>query len=652
LNLTFIVALIAVAVAGCSSTSGPPSDSPSNPTTRATDVSFNKDDYPVFPGPDSGADPAVPAEQGGKGFTGEGWETNTTFDLIGDPRAVKGGMLREVAQDFPTTLRPEGPNTTAFNSMVRSMVYETLLNMHPTTFEYMPALATHWQISPDKTVYRFRIDPNARWSDGAPVVAGDVVASWSLWMDKGMQDPMLPVVFGKFEKPVAESKYVVRVKALVPNWRNFMYFAQAMYILPAHALKNVDGATFIRDYNYKIIPGSGPYTVSEQDVDKGKTIRIRRRSDYWGEKQRRNVGLNNFDELRIIVVRDRNLEFEMFKKGELDFYAVNRAQMWAEELNFDTINRGLILKRRIWNHSPNGQQGFAINTRRPPFNDVRVRKALRHLFNRELMIEKMMFGAYMPMNSSYPGSVNENPNNEKIKYDPQAALRLLAEAGWKDRDARGRLTKNGVPLSLELLYYSKDQERYNTIFQEDLGKVGITLNLRLVTPETMLQLVEERQFEVTFYGFTGLSFPNPETSLLSSLADQKNNNNITGFKNKRVDELIAQYDLAYEIPDRIKILREIDGLYTNDHHWIYEWYAPYHRVVFWNKFGAPKGQFTRTGDYADMVALWWIDPDKSQKLDQARADTSINLGQGEVEDKYWLDFDKVEENKQTEVVPR
>src|SRR4029453_2670387 len=100
-------------------------------------------------------------------------------------------------------MRIYGPEVTAFNFYwVQSLVYESLLGLHPTTLDYIPALATHWQISPDKTIYRFRIDPNARWADGVPVTAEDVVASWSLMMDKGLQDPAMPLIYGKFEKPV------------------------------------------------------------------------------------------------------------------------------------------------------------------------------------------------------------------------------------------------------------------------------------------------------------------------------------------------------------------------------------------------------------------------------------------------------------------
>ena len=140
-------------------------------------------------------------------------------------------------------------------AMLQNMPYES----YPTTLDYIPALATHWQVSPDKLTYRFRIDPNARFSDGVPVTADDVVASWAFVMDKGLQEPMSQLVFAKFDKPVAESKYIVRVHSNVLNWRNFLYFSASLPILPAHVLKDVDGARYVKDYNFKLLPGSGQH---------------------------------------------------------------------------------------------------------------------------------------------------------------------------------------------------------------------------------------------------------------------------------------------------------------------------------------------------------------------------------------------------------
>jgi microcin C transport system substrate-binding protein len=239
-----------------------------------------------------------------------------------------------------------------------------------------------------------------------------------------------------------------------------------MSILPAHALKSVDGAKYLADYNFKLLPGTGPYRVDDADVVKGKSVSLRRRNDYWASAARRNIGLNNFDEVREVVVRDQSLAFEMFKKGDLDTYFVNISREWVEELNFDRVKRGLIQKRKIYNDSPSGFGGMAFNTRREPFSDLRVRKALALLEDRDELIAKLFFSEYVPQNSYFSGGIYENPNNPKNKYDPQAALQLLAEAGWKDRDAQGRLVKDGKPLALELMYSDQGSERYITVYQQ------------------------------------------------------------------------------------------------------------------------------------------------------------------------------------------
>jgi microcin C transport system substrate-binding protein len=493
--------------------------------------------------------------------------------------------------------------------------------------------------------YRFRIDPNARFNDGTPVTSADVVASWKLLTDKSVQDPLQNAMFGKFEEPVPESRYIVSVKSKEPGWVGLYYFS-GMAIYPAHVLKNVTGANYVRDWNGKMLPGTGAYFVTPADVDKGKTVRIRRQPKYWAGKYRRTVGTGNFDEIREVTVRDRNLEFEMVKRGDLDYYFVNRAQMWVEELNFDKIQSGVLQKRKIWNHGPQSINGIAFNTRRPPYDDIRVRKALRHLFNRELMVEKLTFNEYILQDSVFPFSIYENPKNEKVKYDPQRAVQLLAEAGWKERNAQGRLVRNGAPLTLELLYYSQASERFFTIFQEDLRRAGITLNLRYVTPETAFKMLDERQFDMFSVAYGGGGpFPLPLQFFHSAQADQKASTNITGFKDKRADEILALYDRELDVKKRAELLKELDGIVSAQHHYLLEWAAPYERMVYWNKFGQPKGLITRIGDYRDPPGLWWIDPEKNRRLEDALRDPSKKLEVGAADDKYWLEFAKIEETR-------
>jgi microcin C transport system substrate-binding protein len=622
--------------------SAPASSAPSN-------VSLDKNSYPVFPNADAGADPSVPAEQGGKGFKGEGWETNSDFDLIGDPRAVKGGVVRTHTLSFPGTLRMAGPEwNTEVNYAIAQLTYETLLNLHPTTLQYIPALATHWQISPDKLTYRFRIDPNARFSNGMAVTADDVVASWVFHTDKGLQDLYFYTEFNKLEKPVAESKYIVRIKAKDLLWSNFLMAAIGLRVFPAEILKKLNGASYLRDYNFKLLPGTGPYTVEESDIKKGTSVSIRRRNDYWGAKNRANVGMYNIDELRFVVVRDENLAFEMFKRGDLDFYDVRISQQWAEELNYDDVQRGVLVKRKVFNNYPAATQFLAFNTRRQPWDDVRIRKAFALLLNREQLIKTLFFNEYLPLNSFFPGTIYENPNNPKNLYNPQEALKLLAEAGWTNRDQQGRLVKDGKPLQVELLYGDKGGERWLTVYQEDLRKVGIGMNLRLVNPETRFKMQMQRQFELTYGAFgAGSVFPTVRAEFHSEGADVNNTNNISGFKDKRIDQITEQYDKEFDLAKRAALVRELDGILTNQYHWILQWWAPAQRFAYWNRFGMPAGTLSRVGDAIGSLApgipqLWWVDPAKSQQLDRTRGDKTMKMEVPPVEDHYWEEFTKKE----------
>jgi microcin C transport system substrate-binding protein len=639
--LTAFLVTVSAACGGGGPEAGRTGATPTTSGTPRADVAMDKEAYPVFPDADAGADPDVSAEDGGAGFTGEGWETNTDFDLIGDPRAIKGGSISHDTTDFPGTLRVYGPDTTTFNQFVHDLVFEHLLVTHPTTQEFIPALATHWQVSDDQSLYRFRLNPNARFSDGAPVTAEDVVASWDLVMDPNTQEPNLSSIFERYERPVAESQYIVSIRSKDPSWRNLGDLTM-LWIMPAQFIRTLEEGTYLRDYNFALMPGSGPYTVGEEDIDRGNRITVRRRTDHWAEGHRVNVGLYNFDEITEIVVRDRNLAFEMAKRGDLDFYVVSRAQMWVQELEFEQIQMGWMQKRKIFTQEPQGLAMMGFNTRTAPFDDIRVRQAITVLQNRQQLIEKLFYNEYIPQNSIFAGSVYENSDNPTNKYDPQRAIELLREAGYTERSDQGLLLRNGQPLSIELIYGQQQSEPALTIFQEDLRRVGISLNLRFLTFATLIKLLDERQFQMVSLGFSASKpYPMPRSMFHSDQADLPASNNLAGFKDQRADEIIDAYDIEDDVNTRIELIRELDGIVTNSYIYMLEWYAPYDRFVYWNKYGQPESYLSRIGMGAistyDAFTMWWHDPAKEAALNQARRDNAgLEVGPSEVD--YWSDF--------------
>ncbi len=632
--------VLALPLTGCSERKQDTSSAPA--TATATTPAAREFAIPTCPCTYDRAagDPSVPAELGGPGFTGEGWETVTEIPVMGRLDAPKGGTVTMHLGDWPSTLRQAGLGWhEGLGITVTELCFESLLNIHPVTLEFMPALATHWQISDDKLTYRFRLNPKARWSDGHEVTAEDVVATIRLRTDPEAGDASA-FTFSKMDLPRAISKYIVEVRAKQPNWRNFLYMSGTA-ILPAHEIGIIDAKTYLDEYQFKSTAVTGPYDIRPENIEKGVALTFTRRPDYWGRDECFARGLWNFDRIKFVVVKDANLAFEKVKKGEIDVFGIGRAQWWAEEVDkIDGVRRGLIQKRKILTEAPLGWRGFAINTRRPPLDDRRIRLALSHLLNCELIIEKLYFNEYAPLCSYFPGGIYQNPGNRPTPYDPDQAAALLAEAGWSERGSDGILVNDGRRLELAVQYDSKNSERFLTLFQEDCQRAGIDIRLDLVSGPTRWKNLMDRTFELSLTGWGRPLFPNPEMEFRSDLADEKNNNNVTGFKSPRADSLFSAYDLAFEVKDRIRIIRELDAILFNEHHYILTWYGSGDRLIYWNRFGHPDWYLPRTG--GSVLASWWIDPEKEKQVEAGKANREITMPQGETEVRYWEGYRGVE----------
>jgi microcin C transport system substrate-binding protein len=585
-------------------------------------------------------DKSVPAELGGPGFTGEGWITRQNISQVANPDAPQGGTMVKAEQDWPATLRVMGENyNTQFNYEVIPLLYDTLLQPDYVTLDYAPRLATHWWISEDRQTYRFRINPAARWSDGEEITSEDVIATFDLLMDPTLRDPAAILTYGKLERPVAKSKYIVEVTAKEDNWRNFLYFAGSLQVLPAHQIGDIKGSDYLDRYQFAYTAVSGPYEVKPENIEMGTSVTVTRRADWWGEPNPAWDGWYNIGTLKYVVVKDQQLAFEKVKKHEIDYFWIQKAQWWAEDVpTLDAVQRGLLVPRKFYTDTPIGTSGIALNTQRAPLDDVKVRKALQHLYDRETMIEKLFYGEYEPLTSYFQGGIYANPDNVRFEYDEVTAVELLEAAGWTEKNAEGYRVKGGQELALTLSYRSQLGERYLTVFQEACKRAGIRLEMQLLTPASHWKNVQGKDFQIAEMAWGGLLFPNPETTWHSRLAEQESNNNITGFADPEVDKLLTAYDREYDVQKRIELVRQIDGLLYEQSHYVLGWYGPSQRVVYWNKFGMPEWGTHRFGEYSGdyfLGHIWWVDPEKERKLQAAEKDPTAKLARVEPEVRYW-----------------
>ena len=608
-------------------------------------------DYVTVP---PGADPSVSAEDGGNGFEdiaeALGYQTaNFTADdlkYFGDSKAVKGGTLRDNSTRYPATLRTLGKESNYVeNTTNEYLCYEPLLERHPLTWEpTVPRLASHWKISEDKMKFWFRINPDARFSDGRRVTADDVVATWILRMDETILSPAEQVDFGRFEEPIAESMYIISVVTKEANWRNFKIFAYDNTVLPAYYVDQIDGSEFLEEYQFKLMPGSGPYTIKDENVVNQESYRLTRREDFWGKDLVQNRYRFNFDAINFFIIKGNDaLTFEKFKKGEFDYYEVSRSRVWVEECVPDkmkSIDKGWMKKHRIFSDRPAGTSGYGFNMRKFPFNDKNIRYAFGYLYNREKMNQEMYYNEYEMMHSWFSGTMYENEDNIKLLYDPEKALAHLKLAGFeKKNDAGILINSEGNPLSFEI--FSQNYLIYMlTPVQNMLKQYGIDMQIVNMDANTAWKNTNERNFTIYLHTYTGSVHPEIEQWFRSDLADLNDNNNNFGFKNKRVDELIVAYKSEFDLNKRIAIGTEIDEIVCDIHPVSYGIKRLYRRFLYWDKFGYPEYMVDRfVGNYESIYQLWWFDQEKIENLDNAM-ENDEQLPINEVDIKYWPNWNK------------
>jgi len=589
-------------------------------------------------------------ENGGYGFeniaASNGWVTNTSPNISGDPDAIKGDTLRFLAGlVFPNTLRAFGKETRSqLNSLIEGLIYEPLLSFDAETFKLEPALATHWKIEDDSLTFLFRIDPRARFSDGREVTAEDVVATYNILVDEGHGDPNVYTFWSeKFNMPTAESKYIVSVKAKKTEWRN-LYSFSGITVYPSYYLNKIDGTTYIEKYQFEMMPGTGPYTLNNQRTtqENNGLVVLDRKLDYWALQHPRNTGLYNYDVLEFIFINDETQEVERFFAGDYDTYMVSRAQWWAEKFiasEYEQIERGLIQRKKFINFLPAGVGGLAFNTLEAPFDDLRVRKAFCHLWDVEKLMDKLFYNEYVRKNSWFPRSKYANLNNPKQDFNPDLALSLLEEAGWTKKPGDKLLSKDGQYFEIENFYISQGWDRIFNPLVKDLEEVGIKINL--VVLQNTFEKLMDRKFQVQFAGWTGSLLPSPEGMLHSKFSEKLDVTNVTGMANPEIDKLIEDYNTNWSMEERVEILQKIDSIATREYHWAFGWGAPYgYRCLNWDKFGMPEHGIGYSGNWLSPITYWWIDPDKKQRLLETKKKAGATIPiQSEIVD-YWNNLSK------------
>ena len=540
-------------------------------------------------------------------------EWRDTPDPLASPYAEPGGMIRFAAFQPPKSLNAYIDNNT-YTRQVFGMMYESLLGVDSLTTEFVPYLAKRWTISDDKLTYTFELDEAAAWSDGRPVTAEDVKWTFDQVMDPRHATGPSKVMLGVFESPQILGPRTVRFRAKESHWRNLSALG-LFEILPRHAF---EGQDFNRlDLDHPVV--SGPYVLSA--VKEQIEIRLRRRRDWWAGSKPSTRNTMNFDTVVFRYFSSNENAFEAFKKGLVDVYAVYTARIWANETIGEKFDKNWIVKRRVKNHDPIGFQGFAMNMRRPPFDDLRVRKAMAHLVDRVTMIRTMMFGAYF-LHRSYFEDLYDAAHpctNEEFPFDIARAKALLREAGYTANPQTGILEKQGRPLAFRFLTRDGGSDKFLALCSAAFREVGISMTIERKDFASWMRDMDAFNFDMTWAAWGGSIFRDPESMWLSSEADRPSGNNITGFKDPQVDALIERQKTLFSITERNAICREIDKRIAAAVPYVLLWNIDATRLLHWDTFGMPDTVLSKYGDERSLLGYWWYDPDSASELRAAMA---------------------------------
>jgi microcin C transport system substrate-binding protein len=557
------------------------------------------------------ADPNAPK---GGSFSLVGWGGVTTFNSLNN-YILKGDAAQGLELLFDSLMTPAADEPDAVYGLV----------------------AESAEIAEDGKSVTFYLRPQARFADGTPLTAEDVVFSFDTLKEKGH-----PI----YRQTLQD---VVKAEALDPRTVRYTFQGELVRDLPltVAVLPIFSKAYYAkRPFDETTLEpplGSGPYLVDK--VAQGRTIVYRRNPDYWAKDLPVNRGRWNFDTIRFEYFRDRTAGMEAFKAGFYDFREEFTSKVWATEYDFPAIRAGRVQKEVLPDETPSGTQGFFINTRREQLKDARVRKALDLAFDFEWTNRNVFYGLYDRTQSFFENSPmkaeGEPSGKERALFTslgvpvPKEALgpaylppksdgsgqdrKLLMQAG-KLLDEAGFTVKNGVrvdaegePFKLEILSFEPAFERLTAPYVKNLKLLGIDARIRMVDAAQYQQRLKNFDFDITTQRYVMRNTPGVELRSYfgSAAAKMDGSLNLAGIADPAVDALIERIIAAKNREELETAARALDRVLRAGHYWVPHWYKASNTIAYWDKFSRPetKPRFDR-----GILDTWWYDEAKAAKL--------------------------------------
>ncbi len=557
----------------------------------------------------------------------------THFDYV-NPSAPKGGEVKQAAFGTFDSFNPfiiRGNSATEIGRIYDSL----LVSSADEPFSEYGLLAEKVETPADRSWVAFTLRPAARWHDKRPITVEDVLWSFDTLRTKGQ--PFFRGYYGNVATVEKVGARTVKFTFKPGENRELPLILGQLPILPKHYWQG-------RDFEQTTLEpplGSAAYKIDS--FEPGRQVTYRRVVDYWGKDLPVNVGRDNFDVVRFDYYRDSTVALEAFKAGEYDLRVENSAKDWATAYDFPALRSGGVRKEEIPHKRPAGMQAFVFNTRRPLFEDARVRQALGYAFDFEWSNKTLFYGQYTRTRSYFDNSELAarglpspaelallEPHRGKIpdavfttEYNPprtdgsgnirdnlRQAVALLSAAGWVIDKQTKQLTHaaSGRVLAFEILLLQPEFERIVLPFVKNLERLGVTATVRTVDTAQYRRRLDEFDFDVVVGNWQQSLSPGNEQRNFwgSEFASRPGSQNLIGIKSPVVDALVEGLIAA---PDRNSLVNRVHALdrVLQWGHWVIpQWHLPYDRLAYWDKFGHP----TIIPAQGVQLDAWWIDQRK------------------------------------------
>ncbi|WP_119419930.1 extracellular solute-binding protein [Desertibaculum subflavum] len=498
------------------------------------------------------------------------------------------------------------------------------------------AIAASAEVPDDLSYVIYNLRPDARWHDGKPITAEDVVWSFDTLRSKGR--PIYRFYYANVGKVEALDPHRVKFTLSGPPNRELPQILGQLTVLPKHwwATRDFESTTLEPPL------GSGPYRMAQ--VDANRSVTLERVKDWWAKDLPINRGRHNFDRIQISMFRDATVALEAFKAHQYDFRLENSAKEWATGYDFPARQAGLVVTEAVPHKRPTGMQAFAFNTRRPLFTDPRVREAISYAFDFEWSNQNLFYGQYtrtesyfsnsefaarglpqgaeLALLAKYRGKIPEEVFTKPFhapktdgsgnnRENLRKAVQLLASAGWKIKN-RKLVNASGQALEFELLLVSPLFERIAQPFARNLERLGITMRIRTVDSSQYTERVRTFDFDMVVGNWGQSDSPGNEQRNMwgSAAASRHESQNLAGIRNPVVDEVIEEIVKAHSREELTAATRALDRVLLWNHYVVPQWHVAVDRVAYWNRFEKPKVNPT----YGVDLQAWWVAPAKDAEV--------------------------------------